>query len=424
MSSAKTLRFATQSLLGVALTWGLAAGRTWEIRADGSGDASSVQAGIDSSAFGDTVLVHPGTYNERISFLGKDIVLRSVSGPEFTTIDGSGGIVVLFTAGESRGAVLAGFTITGGSNGILIENSEPTILANVITGNSGTFAGAAIWCVGEPFDLIPTFRPLIQGNTITFNTATRLAGGIGTWQRMAPEIIDNYIAENEATEGDGGGIYFRALPDDVGGVIRGNVIENNYAGDHGGGFYSASALSGSSIEFEFLLNVVSDNTADGVDMGGNSGGGMWLGAANSWIHHNTIIFNTGNGPTAKYGGGIVVERFGSSVIENNIIAFSKNGGGIGCGGTTTPVIRNNLGWLNIEGDGFGLCEDWWQSDGNIVVDPHFCDAENGDFTLAEDSAAITHLEGPLGAYATPGCGPVPVKNSTWGLIKSKYITKP
>ena len=55
---------------------------------------------------------------------------------------------------------------------------------------------------------------------------------------MAPEILDNYIAENIATDGDGGGIYFRTFPDDTGAIIRGNVIENNYAGDHGGGFYA------------------------------------------------------------------------------------------------------------------------------------------------------------------------------------------
>jgi len=33
---------------------------TWEIREDGTGDAPPVQAGIDSAAVGDTVLVHPG----------------------------------------------------------------------------------------------------------------------------------------------------------------------------------------------------------------------------------------------------------------------------------------------------------------------------------------------------------------------------
>ncbi len=54
--------------------------RTWVVRVDGSGDAPTVQAGIDSSRHGDTVLVGPGTYYENIDFMGGDILLRSAEG--------------------------------------------------------------------------------------------------------------------------------------------------------------------------------------------------------------------------------------------------------------------------------------------------------------------------------------------------------
>src|SRR6185436_3030312 len=92
-------------------------GRTWHILNDGSGDSPTIQAGIDSSALGDTVLVGPGSYLENIDFVGKDILVRSELGAEITTIDGSGRpeTVVLFRNRESRRATLEGFTLTGGS---------------------------------------------------------------------------------------------------------------------------------------------------------------------------------------------------------------------------------------------------------------------------------------------------------------------
>ena len=52
---------------------------------------------------------------ERINFSGKAIIVTSEAGPLFTIIDGGAeGAVVTFNAGEGRGAVIAGFTITNG----------------------------------------------------------------------------------------------------------------------------------------------------------------------------------------------------------------------------------------------------------------------------------------------------------------------
>ena len=51
-------------------------------------DQPTIQAGIDASVNGDTVLVAPGTYYERVNLSGKAIVLTSEAGPDSTTIDG------------------------------------------------------------------------------------------------------------------------------------------------------------------------------------------------------------------------------------------------------------------------------------------------------------------------------------------------
>jgi Right handed beta helix region len=385
---------------------------------DGSGDGPTVQAGIDSAAVGDTVLVHPGTYPEKLNFRRRDIVVRSLAGPEQTILDAStlgGGIVVTFRGGESRQTILEGFTITHGSGGIWIINSQPSIIGNIITENSLAQDGGGIWCTAGTFF---AWFPLIQGNTITNNRAANLAGGIGTGQRMVPDILDNYIAGNEARDGDGGGIYYRSFDNDA--VIRGNTVLNNRAGDHGGGIYIEHVGDIGLLEVEVSWNLVSGNYARGSGITGNSGGGIWLWETNAWVHHNTVVGNTGDGSNNAYGGGIVIERPGSPIIEQNIIAFSTKGGGIWCGGGATPIIRNNFAWQNAGGEGVKGCPNWWQSNGNVIDNPYFCDMAGGDFHVASNSGVMTHPAGPLGAFATPGCGPVSIVATTWGSLKAKY----
>jgi hypothetical protein len=83
---------------------------------------------------------------------------------------------------------------------------------------------------------------------------------------------------------------------------------------------------------------------------------------------------------------------------------------------------NNLIWLNTGGHGSGSCADWVGVDGNLEADPSFCDLDAGEFSLAEDSPALTHPAGVLGAIAAPGCTGTAVLATTWGRIKALYRT--
>jgi len=366
------------------------------------GDAPTVQAGVDSAAVGDTVLVHPGTYNEAINFLGKAVVVLGDAGPEQTTLDATGMFerVVTIEAGESRAAVLTGFTVMHGQGGISVINSQPSIIGNIIKENETDADGGGIWCWE---DTPHPWNPLIQGNTIIDNRAGDSGGGIGVAEWMVAVVIDNYIAGNEASDGNGGGIYYRGFDNNAN--FSDNMIVSNLAGNQGGGIYvalSESALY--PLEPGIGYNLIANNVATGVGVDGESGGGVTLVASGAWVHHNTIVGNTGDGPDSTYGGGIVVDQAGSPTIQQNIIALSTKGGGIWCGNGATPLIQDNLAWENLPADGVGSCADWWQFDGNVVADPYFCNVELGDYTLAENSPALTHPAGPLGAFPTPGCG--------------------
>jgi len=61
------------------------------------------------------VLVAPGTYRERIDFLGKAIEVIGTEGPTRTILRAPpSSAVVLFWNGEGPDSRLMGFTITGG----------------------------------------------------------------------------------------------------------------------------------------------------------------------------------------------------------------------------------------------------------------------------------------------------------------------
>jgi hypothetical protein len=121
----------------------------------------SIQQAIDASTDGDTVIVAPGLYFERIDFNGRNIVVTSTDPNDsrivgYTILNGDGeGSVVTFQNRETQQAVLTGFTITGGTGtlmyssdyysyhygaGILCMGASPTITHNVITNNVAPYS--------------------------------------------------------------------------------------------------------------------------------------------------------------------------------------------------------------------------------------------------------------------------------------------
>ncbi len=78
---------------------------------------ATIQAAIVAAPSLATILVDPGTYNEVLDLLGKDVEVIGIAGPEFTVIDGTGANDSCVTAnsGETLVAVVRGFTLTNGS---------------------------------------------------------------------------------------------------------------------------------------------------------------------------------------------------------------------------------------------------------------------------------------------------------------------
>lgn len=86
-----------------------------EVKQDGSGDFTTIQAAIDAAYYnGDAIVVYPGVYYENIYFDGKDISVTAAV--ELTAVidGGRNGPVVQFAGTESPDCNLGGFVITNG----------------------------------------------------------------------------------------------------------------------------------------------------------------------------------------------------------------------------------------------------------------------------------------------------------------------
>lgn len=287
----------------------------------------TIQSAIDASAAGDSVLVEPGVYRERVRFRGRDLTLISRGGPAVTAIDGGGtGTVVTFNEGESRAAVLDGFSITGGSHavdagGIHIDGASPTLRNNIVHDNLGGRRGHGI-------SIVASAAALLHDNRIERNRSRPDGngagggggGGIGVHASGAVEIRGNRIVGNLVTRfSSGGGIN---LVDSGATVIVGNRIEGNRARLAGGGI----AIHGSSsarIENNLIL-------ANALSEPGHGGGVHWLimvGPRGPDLIGNTIVANH-----AESGAGIHADGFDSRArIINNLVVAPPGLVAIACG---------------------------------------------------------------------------------------------
>ncbi|MBN1620951.1 hypothetical protein JW890_09540 [candidate division WOR-3 bacterium] len=323
-------------------------------------DYNDIQTAIDSCSDFDTVLVFEGAYFENINFHGKRICLASLYIADGdvghilnTVIDGSQplnedtGSCILFISGEDSNSIIQGFTITNGTGtkwidehghgvyieggGILISNSSPKILNNLIVYNEAIRTSSGIISSGAGGIRSGDGFPLIQNNAIIGNSGM-YGGG----------IVLNYS----------------------GGIIRNNIIAKNRV------FKPSS----------------SHNTY--------GGGGIWIGNDNPTfprlVENNVILGNSalgdGNLPPCGKGGGILIH---SAYVEvrNNIIwgntatypAYDQI--------WTYSAGMTFFSYCDIQGG--------WTGTGNICADPIFCDSnyvlslyspcvDSGDPSSSED----------------------------------------
>jgi len=312
-------------------------------------DYPTIQSAIDAAEAGDTVQVAAGTYYECLSWQGKLIQLAGAGASE-TIIsadidrDGLPGPGrCLDMNGVPAGAVVQGFTFTGGSaplaGGIIVRGGAPALQDNVITGNaaweqSGFPCGGGVLVLSGGW--LPTPVKLIR-NHIHHNSSSGTGGG-GVGARATStagpllELAYNRITENTASN-DGGGIYV------IGGkvALTENEVSRNVSRSEGGGLYmTAPGFAGG------LVSV-------GNGFTGNSArrfGGVALRVILSVSMCGDVVA----GNQSRYeGGGIGLDRVGfydymwvRATLRNLVVrdnAASGSGGGVWV----------QSGWVTLQG---------------------------------------------------------------------------
>lgn len=362
-------------------------------------DASTIQAGINASVDGDTILVQPGNYPETINFNGKNIVVGSLclttgdtSFIRQTIIDGGAlSHVVTFENNEDSTAQLVGFKIINGratsGGGIYCRASSPKLSHLLVSDNEAHY-GPGIY--------------LRESSAIIVNTTIR----------------DNESIHTYPYNGYGGGIYCTTNSNVT---LKDLDIHKNQADTKAGGIYCASTTT---------LNItncrITDNEAisagggiccwEGVELNlnnalisgnksGDGGGGIFTYNSMVVVNNATIVNNAaygfwdlGTGDKNKEGAGLYYYK-GTLIVLNSIVAHN-----IGLYGLFTDLGTPQVWFCDFYDNDFGnfyncgaeigvntdvnYYDDACDVFNNIQLDPSFVDYDNDNFHLADSSHCI------------------------------------
>jgi predicted outer membrane repeat protein len=354
-----TERGETEVCATVVDIWGHQSEHIWTPYVESSvftvpGDYPTIQSAINAChAYGDTVLVSPGTYFESLNFHGKRVALYSAQGPVVTLIDGDDNYTAVnFISNEDTLSVINGFTIVHcralNGAGILIADASPKITNNIIRDNYAVNSGGGIY--------FSQGHPLIWNNQFISNQAKQFGGAIYFNGTVSFDIIDNVFEHNQIIDSSntvnpaGSAIYGSCnmtYGNLIGNLFRSNILTTQYSSE--GGILCLCPVSANTNQ------ILSDNNFIGntVECGSTANGGIIF--LKWWDAHHNVFYNnqiTINNPTtmaiaislqsAMFSNntldcsifqnylGVSVKNYGIVINEfyNNIISNTANGYGL------------------------------------------------------------------------------------------------
>ncbi len=358
-------------------------GREWHVFPDSTGDAPFVQAAVDSASDGDLIHLAAGIYPEN------NVLVRQKS----LTIYGDGpntyapSINFLGDRSDAYGIVRDLSFDRQEDGAVGFQEMASALVERCII--SETEYGIDTWAVQD----ITNRECLFQNNHHPVDCAVSPSGG--------------------AISINGGGLNERYLIESC--TFIGNS-SSNCAPSSGAGAISIGASHTNSAEIARCLFV------------GNScvtGGAIALSGGNSNIHHNLFVANDAQDAV------IFEDYFAEGRVYGNV--FAHNGTSGIWSFTLGFQCECNLFWRNDSPDPrqfIGRCDRFTGNAPDAILDPLFCGWRDGDYTVAEMSPALLpnlpeEMQGvcdegiDLGAVEV-GCKIVPVIQTSWGAVKSRF----
>jgi hypothetical protein len=393
--------------------------RTWHIKPDGSGDAPTIAAGVDSAAAGDTVEVARGTYYEHDILVQSDLVLRSETGePSCVTIDAARLGRAIMVDGASD-VTIEGLTITQGlklsfGGGIYVFESSAKIthcsfVENEV-GPSGFGGGLAF----ANYSGTTTTPEVTHCSFVSNIAASQCGGGLavrGMQDNIDATITDCTFVANTASTA--GGLYLWSCSP----VVSDCVFLGNRAASNNGG--AIAQLFGASALITNCLMARNEAWRGGAAY-------FYLSSGDETTVSNcTIVANSSPYEAIRLGWTVGSP---SPNFVNTVIAFNEGTSFSGiCQGVTAPPQFSCCDIFgNAEGDWIDCIADQAGINGNFSDWPRFCDPSHDNFHLAADSPCLPENHpygydcgGFVGALGQ-GCGPVALTPQTWARVKAMY----
>lgn len=414
--------------------------RTWRVRVDGTGDAATIPAALDSARAGDEIVLEAGVYawstqghdadpsDASMLRIVRAVTLRGESGAALTVLDaeGQGRVVRCVDAGAVR---LDGLSLTGGVAGgaggaLWCEGAtQPTVVGCVVRANrSGDrAAGGGVSCRdGDIRDSefldnttgiagfgggLHAVDSQIVGCRFARNVARGgdAGGGAGGGLWSQSSVVQSCAFDSNRAEGtftgSGGGLYENGVGSVSASTFVGNVARGIMNQGLGGGLY---AFGGGSIEHCVFVGNVAER-----DGGSGLGGGVY-GRRQTTLQRCTLIGNSSG-----------VHTESTVLVEATLVAWNT---GVACSGVATWRCSN------LFGNGGGDLPCGVSTGGNFSADPQFCAVDplvSLHVALQSDSPCVAgnHPDGMdcgrIGA-ADVGCETVTTTPTTWGRVKSLY----